>query len=493
MAGVVLMRRRAFARGAWLALAVSLPLLFARESLADDAASSPERLVVESYVGSPPEAADRLLPTVRQALRDRGYGLGDAAARQLPDRLPRRNEPPERRAVVEVQDFLDRGFRHWHDVEFSSAIETLDRAIRRAREHPRMAAESSALRGRLFRAHIALSLAHRRSGDATAAREVMAEVVRSFADREIPFSEFGPEPEEIRRDVRDELGDAGMARLRVLMRGETARALFVNERFVGAGEEVEVELYPGDYRVFAVTDDGVGRVYRVGLDPDEAEELVIDPAFESALRVRERPALVFPDDETRKRLEDEYALNLARAANATAGAVVLSLREGDEGRVLYGKTLSYAGGAELKAHLPAGADVPAGDLRDLGTFLAGAPPTTAVTVHEAQRPTGAPQSDVFGPWSWMAIGAGIPLVSGGIGLWALDEPGACWNREDTCSRLTETRTTAIAVTALGATSVAAGALAWLYDSRRSGGGSSLAARVVPTAHDGFSVIFSGEF
>ncbi len=459
-------------------------------------ASEPPRLVVESHVSARPADADILIPPVRSMLQTQGHALGEAALERSLDELPRRNEAPPAHVVDELGELLERGFRHWDEVDFAGAIYVLEHALALSRAHPRMSTESSTIRDRLFRAHVVLALAHKRSQQISSAREVMAELVRGFADRQIPFGQFGPEPGRMRESVQEALREQGMATLTIRLDGAHASAIFINERFVGAGTDVQVELYPGDYRLFALTDEGPGRIREVSLAAGETRSIELDPGFDRALRLTPQPAFVFADEDERRLHEVDYALKLARTSGARGGAILLGTREREDGRVLHGKTITPNHTTLFEGALDLEASVPVEHLYQLGAFLAGAPASPEIEVIGAPAltadagPTAGPR---FGAWSWITMGLGVATLSTGIVLWQLDGRGTCFDDARQCPRLFDTRAAGITATALGTAALSAGTAAFIYDRRQRTSTRHRAAALVPTDDGGWVLSFSGEF
>ena len=148
------------------------------------------RLVVESYAGRLSDDVDLLMAPVRSVLERRGHVTNNGVF-EASSGLPLENRMPAASAIERLQNQVNAGFRHWDDVEFDAVITTFTEALSIAHRFPMTLTRSAALRTQLFRAHVILALAHKRSGDIAASRRVMADVVRSFPDKKISYKQFG--------------------------------------------------------------------------------------------------------------------------------------------------------------------------------------------------------------------------------------------------------------------------------------------------------------
>jgi hypothetical protein len=383
-------------------------------------------------------------------------------------------EPPSDTAVRKLEKLLASGFEHWGDVEFPEAIETFSEAVAMARWQPQLVTESGKLRQQVFFASVALCLALNRSGEIAGARESMAEVIRSYPDLEIPFDRFGPEPGALRRQVEKGLVGQGRGRLVVTADKGPGARIFVNERFAGT-QAVDIEVFPGRYRVFVTLDNRPSRIREIEVAVGVTAEVTIDPLFDQALRLDSRVALAFPDEESRRAHEAAYAARLAGMVEAELGAIVLGIESPPGGRsILVGSAVSLDGAVSRRAHIRATVDAPVNQLYALAAYLDGEAPAAGIEVDATGAAVANPRSarkahrGRFRYWKWLPLAAGVAAVGVGTPLVYLDGRGTCadWEIAE-CPNRYRSRAVGLIYLGAGLAAIAAGVLMWRHDARSS--------------------------
>ncbi len=431
-----------------------------------------QRLLVQSYTGAKPGDADTLMAPIVSVLEKRGHLNPARAPATVTAKLPRPNVLASAKTLQQLRAQLSLGFRQWDDVEFAAAIQSLTRAINIAHHNPLTIVRTSELRTRIFHAHVILALAYKRRQDIGNARRIMGDLVASFPDKKIPFSQFGREPARLRKAVAASLRNQAPGRLviKVLGTGGTPR-VFVNERFVGEGATVSVEVVTGRYRVFAVTKAGASRVRTVNVDPGAKATVTIDSAFDSALQAGAAIVLRLPQGRHRRTLETKYSVRFAKLFGATDGAIVLGFATLDKHRVIVGRAISGSGVTIREGAIRISDDVAVRKLYALAAFLDGDKPSPDVIVAGAAptryvaRRAEAP-GPRFGAWKWVSFGVAVAAMGSGAWLLHIDKTPTCNAPPGTeCERLWDTRRPGIALLSVAAVAVVAGGAAWVYDRR----------------------------
>jgi hypothetical protein len=468
---------------------VALFLCLARPLLA-----APPIIVLESHVGERTSDADYLLSPLLSEVAERGYSVGslDLGA-EVDKRLSRPGLTLDDEALAETIRLVDAGWESWFQLDLPTVIDKMSLALARFQRSPATLAQNQTRRDLVYKALIGLALAHKRTGNVEQATRAIAELIRSFSDRDFNRSMYGPEPHDLYRAVKAELAQHGRGSLRVEVDDATA-VIFLNEQYVGVGSAHKADLFPGRYRVYVQKGSVVGRLHEVDIRPGVEENLVIAWGFEAALHTGKGfVGFRFTDAKDRQTHEAEYATMVARALGAS-GVVVVTLQPVQGRRAVVGAVLSLdTGRATRTASLALEPVLPDPmQLRGLGRFLAGGEPMAGLIVTE-EKPMqvvtaqSTPQRRPYRPWKWLTLGTGVATSAVGVGL-LVWEP----SRYDDDGRLrpqhTDTTLPGLALVGAGAALVGAGAWLWHLDTESP----QTTARVVP-ARDGFAVSLAGTF
>ena len=258
----------------------------ARVALAD---SLDETIVVESYAGTRPAVAERIMEPLRAELQERGYVVDPTA---LAIRLDNSSARPvlidESLTTNALSQMFTNGILAWNSGDEAGALRKLEEAIAAAMRNPSLLSRVGRLRDQLFQAYLALALAQRRSGLGPASEASMGELIRTFPDRPIELDEAGPEAHDLYRFVVADLAKSEQGVLSVQV-SDPSSVVFVNEvlRQSPSGEVVLQGLVPGTYRVLVRSLDISERVrvYSVPVYPNQRTVLKVDWELDSVLVV----------------------------------------------------------------------------------------------------------------------------------------------------------------------------------------------------------------
>jgi hypothetical protein len=281
--------------------------------------------VIEVYAGERPSDADLLLGPVVSRLSRSGVDVLEAVTQRIETQVSQTSAPSSDEAISSAASQIDAGYNQFIKGRFDKAIEEIGAGLKVLRSSPVAIAQRPQLRDAIMRGLIGFALAHKRRGHSEVAVATMAELIRSFPDREISYNDYGPEPRQLYQDARKDLDWDGKGRLSIEV-DDDSTLVFLNERYVGVGNVGLADLYPGVYRVLLQQGRSFGRVHTIRVDPDHMSKLVLSWRLDASLHTEEgRAMLMFNTDGSRRRLEVPIAVSLARTLDAPS-VVVLSVR-----------------------------------------------------------------------------------------------------------------------------------------------------------------------
>ncbi len=400
--------------------------------LATAAPARADGIALEAYTGERPADASRLVTPIFDELAARKFATGDTLAHTYDGSISR---APQTTTGLpsDFADQADRGFKAWVGGRFDEATKVLVPLVEGAHANPGAFATAPALREPLRKAMIALGLSQLKTGDQAAAAATFGELVRAFPDAQLSRATYGPEAFDAFEQVRREANASGRGKLTVKVTDEQA-VVFIDEAYRAIGTTT-AELVPGEYRVVTVLNKQPSRSHKVTVRAGGEATVVIDNAFDEALRTSGWTGFSFPTEAARDAHEAAYAIDFAKATNATALAIVgIDQIKGHD--VIVGSLVSLQTGREIRRASVALDPDPSNDrLQALAHFLAGDPPAAGIEVQlgaktsvPAESVVDHPNTGRWGGWKWItgtaAVGA---LVTGGV-LLALD--GKCKQTPD---------------------------------------------------------------
>jgi hypothetical protein len=313
--------------------AILLAALAAPLAAADAAA---EPIVLESYGGPRPDDADRLLAPVMSELARAGFPAIAEVEQQIDARLSRPAGNLDDARAADAVRSIEAGYKKFRAGDFGGAVADLERGLTPLRAAPGAVAGKDDRRDVVMRGLLGVALSQRRLGRQTEATSAMAELIRSFPDREISYKDYGPEPREFFQKVKGELAREGNGAIAVDVDDDRA-VVYVNERFVGVGDQTAADLPPGRYRVLDQQADAFGRVHEVEVEAGRTATVNVSWPLDSALGAG--AALVFPDEGARADNEARHAVRVSRALGAQS-VVVLGIRDNRGRRSVVGAVYS---------------------------------------------------------------------------------------------------------------------------------------------------------
>lgn len=445
------MRRadRVFVLGSFVTFAVMAV------DLAAGRAAEGETIVIESYVGDRPSDASRYMRPLLAEMASAGF-VTDSLT--LGRRASRMSVASEGKDFEETARLVEDGYEAWLRGAFSEATDKLGRALVKLQLSAAVMAQDQSRRDLLFRCLVGLSLAHSRLGNADEVTRFMAELIRSFPDREVSRLQYGPEALQLYYSVKKDLDHRGRGALVVTVDDESV-VIFLNERFEGVGTVRKQDLVPGRYRVYVQRGATPGRLHFIDVEAGGEARLALEWDLETALRSEtDWFGLSFSSGAQRMAKEGRFATSVARQLGASS-VIVVGIREHEGRRSLVGTVFSVETGRLLRSGILALVPAQPGpeQVRALGRFLAGGEAAPGIVVSEL----GEDESEETGPpaerrqppdrggslWKWAVAGAAV--VSLGAGAYLLSLDGDC-KGPSPCPEVYDTRVPGLAFLAAGA-------------------------------------------
>jgi hypothetical protein len=367
------------------------------------------------------------------------------------------------------------------------------------------------VREHLYNALIIISMAYSRLGKDKELEESMGEFIRSFPDRDVSIKKYGPEGEQLYRDINKRLASQAKGQLQIASDPESL--VFINERYIGIGS-VKLDLYPGRYRVYTRSAKSKGRVHLAMVEPARKQTLLVDKLVDSSLRTgRGFAGLVFADDDERRNEERRVTLQLGKAIGVPT-IIIVGIHKVKGRETIVASALSIdTGETGLSARVPLpknGAPL-AAQLRALAAFVSGSEPASAdievftidgtVVANGAAPKPGAgvirdsvertsTSSGISPAWRWTSWGlAAVGFGAGGY-LLSIDGKGSCNLKPNMMICPNSYDTLAPAIASMGAGAVLGVLGFYLWSREDSGSGTTLS--LTPT-QSGWSAGLSGQF
>jgi PEGA domain-containing protein len=309
-------------------------------------------------------------------------------ARQLPPVTP----TGKAEAVIEADRLVESGRDLYIDGKLDEATDALSRArsilamTLEAFDEERKGAEAL-FRSEMYRACALRSLG---GGRMQLATEILKDAIRTFPSTEPNYSEYGPENLRFYRQVRSEMDQQPMGRLRVEA-GHEAAAIYLNGRLLGTTPLDVTRVYPGRYRLSARRGNDKSRIHIIDVHAGD-NEIRIDLDFDKALKTDRDLALVYASAAERHRRYRHDALQMVRLLSLR-GALVFW----NEGHVTHLAFVDKDGNARETIAGSAGATATAADL------VAG---RRGDLVADEERPQRV--------WTWVVGGVAVAALAGGL-------------------------------------------------------------------------------
>lgn len=452
-----------------------------------------ESVVLEAYAGRRPADADTLLAEVITELSRAGFAPPRQAAETIERSLSRPGAALDAGRVAEARKFITSGYDQFVDGNFELSVKDIRRGLDILMLAPATMAGAATERDMMMRGLIGLALSYKRRGKPIEATRAMAELLRSFPDKEISYQEYGPEPRKFYDKVKADLASEGLGTLHITV-DDPETFVFVNERYAGVGRVTLDNLYRGRYRVYVQQGSRRGRVHDVNVDVGGQATLAIDWGLDTALKTYPTAAaLEFETVEERDARTGTYAVQLARAAGHR-NVAVLGIQDVGGRRAIIG--VLYAVESSKPVRTAAVAIEPAEPgperLRALGKFLAGDEDAGRLLdvlplPPDPSDPGDGGSGGSGGVGKWIMLGAAVASAGAGVALIAADEPDVT---EDGARNPVARNTAPYGYAALGLGAVLTGVSIYLF---ARDGGDEPGVAVVPLAGDTTGLAVGGRF
>jgi hypothetical protein len=462
-------------------------------------AAHADSVVVEAYGGERPKQAEALLAPVIAELESRGFVAGGALTGKIDDRLSREAQILGFDRINDAKRFIDSGRKQFQSGNFDTAIKELELGLAPFRDAPATLVKRQELRDDRFVGLLYLALAHKRKRDQGKATQAMAELIRSFQDKDVSQAKYGPEARTLYRAIKRDLEDQGTGTLAIKV-DDARSVVFVNERYIGGGSQTVRDLPAGRYRVYVQQGQLGGRLHEVDVQPGSEATINVTWALDSALSTAGgRTWLAFEDESARSEHATGESLRIARAVGAR-GAVVLGLRAIDGRRHVTGTYIEVDSTQPVRhgVLLADPVEPSEADLRNLGKYLAGdesladrfrAPAEAGGgdtgPIDSGPRDTGGRP---FKTWKWVTLIGGVAAVGTGVTLIAIHKDRIIDGMLQDDYR--ETRTPGIITAVAGGALLATSVYFWIRDG--SDAKKATKAAILPTRGGGMFAI-SGRF
>jgi hypothetical protein len=320
-------------------------------------------IAIERYVGGRPSDATAVLSGMRIEFARLGV-LADARGLWLEraTSLPRPGIIQPALTAAVIATWVDEGWQAYLDGKFQVSALTLESALYAARENPTLVIADGNSRQWMVRAMTALAMARARLAPKRdprapvpdpydpypkpkpgpsipgvvappvpippdSALAAMAEQIRSFPERPVPKSLYGPDGVDLYEQTRAIMDGMPRGSLLISVNAPNAQ-ISINELGRGREGTYTGDFYPGDYRV-VVEVAGVSRRYHATISPGQQTKLLIDWATDSRfIQNLEWAGFLLPID----RPILPYARSLAARLPSDDSLVVYGIDNDDQGR-----------------------------------------------------------------------------------------------------------------------------------------------------------------
>lgn len=398
-------------------------------------ASAQDKVVVEAYSSQRPGDAEQLLAPIYAELHGRGYVTADRLGSKVGNRVSKSGDGLTSTQVDKARKFKESAYNRYINGDDKLAVGEAQACIEILEGAPAHMARHPEVRDIYFDALIIASHSHMRLGNTSESTKAMSEIIRTFREKSINSTRWDPDIIKLQRTLKDQFAPTvGTLRIEV---SDPKTVLYVNERFVGAGDKEYTDLIPGTYRIYSSPAGLQGRVHYVNVSEGSITPLRIDDKLDMALRTRGDYVGLELDGES-GRISDEgrVATSLARDLNA-GEIVVLGIRKVDGKRSITGVVYDINTGDALhSAGVTIDPIVPSDDkIASLGRFLAGDEVEGLAPLvfdmgggggdgHDGNRrfddrDTGGAR---YGKLRWVMLGLGVGAMAAGGVLIAIHEP-----------------------------------------------------------------------
>ncbi|HSK04592.1 MAG TPA: tetratricopeptide repeat protein [Kofleriaceae bacterium] len=311
----------------------------------------------------------------------------------------------------EIIEDLKLGIEHWINGRYEQAATQLEEGLGSARLHPGLVASDAILRQLIPRAHVARAVSLWRLGRRAAAKDAIAELVRTLPEQSI-LDSWGTEADKIFQLARKELEALGKGAL-VVEVDDPSTLFYINEAGQPHRSMFAAVLHPGTYQVLVQDATGKSRRFLATVRPNGTAMLRIrwrrDTRFSSS---GDRVGFVFESAAERVN-EGDHARHFASLANSDL-VVVIGRARWRKRPVMVGTIYSVSSGSAYRVGaVPIAGDEPDA-MRELATFLFSPSEPAPSVIALAAPPWEAPAPEATSPWLGIQYPLGWALSGGAI-------------------------------------------------------------------------------
>ncbi len=311
----------------------------------------------------------------------------------------------------EIIEDLKLGIEHWINSRYEQAATQLEEGLGSARLHPVLVASDAVLRQLIPRAHVGRAVSLWRLGRHVAAKDAIAELVRTLPEQSI-LDSWGTEADKIFQLARKELEALGRGAL-VVEVDDPSTIFYINEAGQPHRSMFAAVLHPGTYRVLVQDASGRSRRFHATIRPNGTAMLRIrwrrDTRFSSS---GDRVGFVF-ESAAERMSEGDHARHFASLAKSDLVVVIGRIRWRKRAAMI-GTIYSVSDGSAYRVGVvPIAGDEP-NAVRALATFLfSPSEPVPSVT-ELAAPPWESLASDAPDTWLGIQHPLGWALSGGAI-------------------------------------------------------------------------------
>lgn len=460
---------------------VALAAACALGVLGEAGAAAAPVLVFEAHVGERTPEMSRALDQLDMALEEQGFAAKlDTIAKLVGPRFPRSGVSDHGKTAADIALLFNQGLEAASNADWSVAVHELNIALEFARRNPALMVIDTANLDLTFRSYVALALAHHRLHEDAATDEAMAETIRTFPQRPVTLTEYGPECDGLYRRVHKEIDKHAHGQLTITT-GDDRAVIFVDGQSRGVGRVTLPDIIAGPYRVFIQAPGTPGRRYDVQVSG--RTDLSVDLTEDALLASSDWVGFAFASEAEQTRNAARYAAGTARRwTDADSFVVITTARRRDTTRFVGSLYRTNGDRVREASAQPTGAS-----FRALARFLGDGTPDASLEIRSgASRDERAAAS--LAPntawWYWpktTTTVAAVALVTSAV-LFAKNE-----NDTGRTRTYTDTLPWAYPVAIGGA--LLAGVAVWQWTHRHSHGPQP----VVSAGLGGFSIGVAGAF
>lgn len=362
--------------------------------------------------------------------------------------------------LEQATGFAEKSYTHWLQGEFHNAIKQSDMALNLYRQAPAIVSASTNHRTLVHKALVTKALANKRLNRHTIKHAVITEIIRSYPERGIERSLYGPEAYRMYVKAKQLLNNHPVGNLHISV-ADPASVIFLNERYINVGSAQLNNLLSGNYRVYIKRGNEEGRLHHIHVAANETTKLLIDSwDFETTLKSHPFAGFSFKTQHLKKQFQNKFALKLAHAIN-TENIIVLEIQTNRKlQRSLVGSLFSIHNKPIRSAAIPVESITDKKQIQMLAEFLLNR--SEAISSMPLEHSTIAynQHKDTGSVAPWLMTSLGIAAMT--FGSWLIYLDGYCTDehRSMQCQTVYDTKSLGIGAAIVGGIISTTGIYLW---------------------------------